>query len=117
VKEKMNPNLLIFGMFVLLVCTSLSGCFESETQSSEEQRFVGTWMMEGMENTITFHSDGSISGAFGDKYEIQDSKFVILTRFAGGYNQEFYNYAFSNNDTRLILININSGVTHSLIKQ
>ena len=113
----MNKNLLICEISVLLVGIFLSGCFESQSQSSEEQRFIGTWIMEEMETTITFYSNGGMNGVFGDEYEIKDGKFVISTRFAGGYKQELYNYTFSNNDTRLILININTEVTHTLIKQ
>jgi hypothetical protein len=113
----MNKNLLICGISTLLVVLVLSGCIESQSQSSEEKRFVGTWNMEGVEKTVIFHSDGDMNVVFGDKYEVKDGKLVILTRFAGGYTQESYDYTFSNNDTRLILINIDTKVIHSLIKQ
>lgn len=108
-------NFLICKISVLLICIGLSGC--TENLSSEEQRFVGTWKMEGMETTITFYSNGGISGFLGDEYEVKDGKFVILTRYAGTTKRELYDYTFSNNDTRLILINIDTEVVHTLIKQ
>jgi hypothetical protein len=48
----MNKNLLICGILFLLVVLVLSACIESQSQSSEEMRFVGTWDMEGTEVTI-----------------------------------------------------------------
>jgi hypothetical protein len=116
-EKKMKKHLILFGVAVLLSGIVISGCFESQSLSSEEKRFVGTWNMDGMESPVTFHSNGEISGFFGEEYEIKDGKLVILKRFAGGYRQESYNYTFSNNDTRLILINIKTEVTHKLIKQ
>jgi hypothetical protein len=108
--------LAVVGIIGLIICVGFSGCFESNNQSNEEQRFVGTWIMEGMETTVTFYSNGVISGFFGDEYEIKDAKLILLSRFAGTTKQESYNYSFSNNDTRLILININTEVIHTLIK-
>jgi hypothetical protein len=114
----MPKNILtVVGITILIICVCLSGCFESDSQSDEEQRFVGTWNMEEMETTVTFYSNGVIGGFFGDEYEIKDDKLIILSRFAGTIKQESYDYSFSNNDTRLILININTEVKHTLIKQ
>jgi hypothetical protein len=48
----MYKNLLICGILFLLVVLVLSACIESQSQSSEEKRFVGTWDMEGTEVTI-----------------------------------------------------------------
>ncbi len=110
----MNKYLFICVLSVIFTDIVFSGCVES--LSSEEQRFIGSWIMEGMESPVTFHSNGEISGFFGEEYEIEDGKLVILKRFAGGYRQESYNYTFSNNDTRLILNNIKTGVTHTLNK-
>lgn len=112
----MKKLLILFGVAVLLICVGLSGCFDRQSLSSEEQRFVGTWDMEGMGSPVIFHSNGQISGFFGEEFEIKDGKLVILKRFAGVYRQESYNYTFSNNDTKLILININREDTHYLIK-
>ncbi len=111
----MNKKLLIFGIAALLICIGLSGCFEG--QSSEEQHFVGTWDMEGMETTITFSSNGAMSGFFVGDYEVKDDKLVTSSRYAGTVKKESYNYTFSNNDTRLILIHLNTKVIHTLIKQ
>lgn len=112
----MKKLLILFGVAVMLICVGLSGCVDSQSLSSEEQRFVGTWDMEGMESPVIFHSNSQISGFFGEEFEIKDGKLVILKRFAGVYRQESYNYTFSNNDTKLILININREDTHYLIK-
>ena len=111
----MNKKLIIFLIFFMLIFICLCGC--SEEQNSEEKRFVGTWKMEEMDTTITFNSNGVISGLFGDEYEIKDNKLIILTRFAGTTKQEFYHYNFSNNDTKVVLLNIDTNVLHTLIKQ
>ncbi len=95
----------------------LSGCFESQSLSIEEQRFVGTWIMKGIDSPFVFYSNGDVNGFFGNEYKVEDGKFIILNRYAGGYIQEFYDYIFSDNDTRLILININTEVIHTLNKQ
>ena len=43
----MYKNLIIIGIAVLFICVVLSGCNEreddSQSQSSEEKRFFGTW--------------------------------------------------------------------------
>jgi len=114
----MKKQLMIIGIIVILLTVGLSGCTETNSLSEEEKRFVGSWIMQGQEDIITFYSDGGMSGSFGgDKYEIKDGKLVILTKISGGYTQELYNYSFSNNDTKLILINININIIHTLIKQ
>ena len=113
----MNKNLLICGISILLVVFVLSGCIENQSQSKEEQRFVGTWKMEGTKINVTFYSNGDMKSVFGDKYEVKDGKLAILSRFAGGYTQELFDYTFSNNDTRLVMINIDTEVIHTLIKQ
>jgi hypothetical protein len=46
----MKKLLILFELAVLLICVGLSGCFDSQSLSSEEQRFVGSWIMEGMAN-------------------------------------------------------------------
>ena len=113
----MNKNLLIWGILFLLFVLVFSGCFESQSQSSEEKRFVGTWDMEGTKVIVKFFSNGEMDAVLGDKYEVKDGKLAILSKFAGGYTQVLYDYTFSNNDTRLVLINIDTEVIHNLIKQ
>jgi hypothetical protein len=113
----MNKNLLIWGILFLLSVLVFSGCIESQSLGSEENLFVGTWEMKGTEKTVIFYSDGGMNVVFGDKFEVKDDQLVILSRFAGGYTQEFYDYTFSYNDTRLVLVNIDTEVVHSLIKQ
>ena len=112
----MNKNILIWAIMVLIVIMFFSGCFENQTQSSEEMRFVGTWDMDGTEVTIKFYSNGEMDSVLGDKYEVKDGKLAILSKFAGGYTQVLYDYSFSNNDTKLVLINLDTEVVHSLIK-
>ena len=106
---------MIYGIFILLICIFFTGCTES--LSNEEQRFIGTWQMEEMNTNITFYSNGDVSDFFGDTFEVKDGKFVILTRFAGGNKQQLYDYSFSDNDTKLVLTNINTQIVHHLIKQ
>ena len=111
----MDNKPMIFLIFFMIICISLSGC--SEELNTEEKRFVGTWKMEEMDTTITFNSNGVISGLFGDEYEIKDDKLIILSRFAGTTKQEFYHYNFSDNYTKVVLLNIDTSVVHTLIKQ
>lgn len=113
----MNKNLLICGILFLLGVLVISGCIESQIQSSEEMRFIGTWDMEGTEVTIKFYSNGEMDAVLGDKYGVKDGKLAILSKFAGGYTQVLYDYSFSYNDTKLVLINLDTEVIHSLIKQ
>jgi hypothetical protein len=113
----MNKNLLIWVILFLIAVLVFSGCFESQGLTNEEKRFVGTWDMEGTEVTINFYSNGEMDTVLGDKYEVKDGKLAILSKFAGGYTQVLYDYSFSNNDTKLVLINLDTEVIHSLIKQ
>jgi hypothetical protein len=115
-----KKKLIICEISVLLIVIILSGCVESQNNeelNNEKQRFVGSWIMEGMETPITLYTNGEISGLTGDEFDIKEGKFVILRRFAGGYLSELYNYSFSNNDTKLVLINIDTEVRHYLVKQ
>ena len=115
----MRKKLIIIGVIVLLITVGLSGCTETNNLSAEQQKFVGTWIMQGPETIVTFYSNGKMSDDLGggDKYEIKDGKLIILTTIPGGYKQDLYNYSFSNYDTKLILININTNIEHTLIKQ
>jgi hypothetical protein len=113
----MKKQIVIVGLVILLIFVGLSGCTETNSLSAEEKKFVGTWIMQGPETIITFYSDGQMGGDLGQKYEIKDGKLAILTEISGGYKQELYNYSFSDNETKLILIDINTNIEHILIKQ
>ena len=113
----MKRQQVIIGIIVLLIIGGLSGCTETNNLSAEEKKFVGTWIMQGRETIITFYSNGRMSGDLGQKYEIKEGKLAILTEIPGGFKQELYNYSFSNNDTKLILIEVNINIEHILIKQ
>ena len=113
----MKKQLIIIGIIVLLITVGLCGCTETNSLSAEEKKFVGTWIMQGPETIITFYSDSRMGGDLGQKYEIKDGKLIILTEISGGYKQELYNYSFSDNETKLILIDINTNIEHILKKQ
>lgn len=113
----MKAYLFISWVSIFLVCIGISGCFEGDELSNEEKRFIGTWDMTGLESPVIFHSNGELDGFVGEEFEVTDGKLAVLKRFAGGYRQELYTYTFTHNDTKLILININSDITHTLTKQ
>lgn len=113
----MNVKSIFCFVSIIILLHCISGCFEEEELNNEENRFVGKWDMVGLESQVIFYSNGELSGFVGEEFKIIDGELAILKRFAGGYKQESYNYNFSNNDTKLILVDIDSGVTHTLIKQ
>ena len=112
----MNKKLIIFGVAVLLICVGLSGCNElTGGQSSEEQKFVGTWKSDNPSaphalagiSKIDFFSDGTFtSGGFlAGVYDIKDGK-LVLTMGEGALVFPF-DYYFSNSGNRLTLIDTN----------
>lgn len=84
---------------------------------TEESRFVGTWKNE-KSGTLIFYSDGTIVlGIIEGTYELKDGKLVIRA-LSGEVNLvSVYDYYFSENDTKLNLIDINSGITTTYTKQ
>lgn len=58
----MNRHLIVLEIAVLLTCVGLSGCSE---QSSEESKFVGTWIDNTGEIDI-FHEDGIVTASIED---------------------------------------------------
>ncbi len=120
----------ILFLVVVLLVVGLSGCEELNIGSgnSEETRFVGTWKttshdsyypISGFENvTYIFFSDGtasySTSGVdFPGTWELKDGKLVAIL---GMY--EVYDYYFSENDTKLILVPISGKIESTvLLKQ
>jgi len=99
----MNKKIVLFGMFVLLVCVGLSGCFENNNQSSVENRFVGTWIdnSSSIESTIDFFSDGeyiSNDPWLGNGYyEVKGGKLVMTVTTAGANLKYSFDYFFSDN--------------------
>lgn len=108
-----KTKILTVGL-ILILCLTFSGC--TQNLSNEEQRFVGTWTIEGMNSTVTFYNDGHVSEFLGDTFEVRDGKLIILTIFAGGDVEDTYDYIFSDNSTTLLLININTGEEINLLK-
>jgi len=128
----MNKNLILILIAVLLICIGLSGCTDilnnnqSNNQSSEESRFVGTWKYtqknywgEYINYTTTFFSDGTLSSTIliGSIYEIKDEKLVLTWYLEGNPYQTVYDYSFSDNDNILTLTLTGSGQSYVFIKQ
>ena len=110
----MDEKLLIFGIVVLLLAVGLSGCNE---QSSEESKFLGTWIDDTGETTI-FHEDGTTTSILGDlqgtgTWKLENDRLIIT--FQGLILT--FDYSFSNNDETLTLINVDTGLTFVNIKQ
>lgn len=82
---------------------------------TEESRFVGTWKTN-MGPTLIFYSDGTCTYGITDTfYEIKDGKLVVKDPESGTVLT--YDYYFSDDDTKLTLIDVNSGITTTYIKQ
>jgi len=105
----MKKQLMIVGIFVILLTVGLSGC-TSNPLNTEKNKFVGTW--NTIYETYTFFSDGtcSISGLSGT-YDIKDGKLVINAMEL----MLTFSYLFSNNDNTLTLTMTNSGLTNSYV--
>lgn len=110
----MNKKILSVVVMLVLLAVLFAGC---NGQSSEENKFVGTW--EASEyNVITFFSDGTCSGGVpGSKYEIKDGKLVFLMYSGGNEFSYAYDYSFSNDDKTLTLTSVNIGNTVVYTKQ
>jgi len=95
----------------------LTGCLNG--QSSEESRFVGTWDLEGYDNSFTFFSDGTMSGLsfVSANYEVKNNKLVISVPMNGASMQSVYYYKFDSNDNHLILTEVSSGSVMIFIKR
>ena len=92
----MKKPLIILGVAVLLICVGLSGCFESDNESSNVlDKFVGKWTSATLllEETITFYSDGTgINNSGPIEWEIKDDQLVIYwhdRRHTAIYDYEF----------------------------
>ena len=111
----MNKNLIILVIAILLICVGfLSGCNE---QSSEESKFLGTWIDDTGETTI-FHENGTTTSILGDlqgtgTWKLENDRLIIT--FQGLILT--FDYSFSNNDETLTLINVDTGLTFVNIKQ
>ena len=109
-------TILVIALMVISV-GFLSGCNESDgdSQSSEENRLVGTWKADNiyttLGKTVTFFSDGTcstsdilpISGLRG-VWEIKDDKLVITHQHS--IINSTYDYYFSENNSKLHLKNV-----------
>lgn len=110
----MTKKLLIVGIVaILLICVGLSGCNE---QSSEENKFLGTWINETGETTI-FHENGTTTSILGDlqgmgTWKLENDRLIITFGLLLTFD-----YSFSNNDETLTLINMDTGLTFVNIKQ
>lgn len=115
----MNKHQIIILVAVLLVVVGLSGCIDTESDTSkekelntEESKFVGTWItnVSGMSFNLTsvFFSDGTGSTHFGEMtWEIKDGKLVIHTP---GVTTEVYEYLFTDNETKIHLTHLTGGI-------
>ena len=106
----MNKKILISGIAILLVCVSLSGCFENR-----DNRFVGTWAHRDYGSIFEYFSDGkgTIQGT-PMTWEIKDGKLVM--KWLDGESALTYNYEFSENNTKLTLTNVNDGSVNYMTK-
>ncbi|GAH17355.1 unnamed protein product [marine sediment metagenome] len=113
----MKKKLLIVGIVaILLICVGLSGCNEQSSESSEENKFLGTWINDVGEITI-FHENGTTTSILGDlqgtgTWKLENDSLIITFGLILTFD-----YSFSNNDETLTLINVDTGLTFVHIKQ
>lgn len=110
----MKKQLIILGVAVLLICVGLSGCFESDNESSNVlDKFVGKWTSASLlyEKTITFFSDGTGFNNSGSiEWEIKDEQLVIY--WHDGNHTAIYDYEFLKDEKYgdiLILSDVDTG--------
>jgi hypothetical protein len=104
----MNKHLIVLIIAVLLICVGLSGCTESQDDTS---KFIGTWLLSSDENVILiFHSDENFEYLGGDvwgTWNISNGNLIMDTiDNSSGYYQEFtleFNYQFSNSYNTLAI--------------
>lgn len=107
----MQKRIVVVLVAILFIVVGLCGCNGFGSQSSEENRFVGTWKHKTYNYDNVFFSDGT--GSWGMTqvsmvWELKDGKLVINTIQGLALA---YDYIFSNNDTILELTSSNISLT------
>ena len=120
----MRQRLVATGMILVLFLMSTCGCVQN---SSEKQKFIGTWVTEVKINpmdgsnytdTVIFYDNGSyatttvgIHHILGN-WSLRNGKLLIDTYYPGAYQ-----YVFSKNNTVLTLTPVAGGAVETLTKQ
>ena len=126
----MKKLLELIGILSLLGCIVLSGCNQiSNLFLSDEDKIVGTWTTDDIwmevPTTLEFFSNGSVSAAIvleTIEFTINDGKWNMkegtLTLDIGDLISETtYSYQFSDDNTKLTLIENQKNDTLILTKQ
>lgn len=131
-ERKMKKKFLIPLVTILLLIVSLCGCFQNEENStklsSEEKRFLGSWAnstkFQGKTITITYNfspnktyevtaESGSDKVSYSGTWKIRDD--ILFIAIEG--RTQSGDYQFLDNDTTLILTDMNTGNNTILKKQ
>jgi len=116
----MNKKFLTTCVLIFLLVLGLTGCSEEKDNSSnpnttEENRFLGTWYNNSW--TITFFSDGTYTESFqADPWEIKDGK-LLLYSDSSKVSFGLFDYNFTDNDSKLTLTQVSNGKITVFIKQ
>lgn len=107
----MKKQLVIIGIFSLMVTVGLSGCNEdSNTLKPEINKFVGHWVDESNSNNIIdFFSNGTckfINNLVSTWNLTNGTLMVTFPNSTRAVSQPF-SYVFSNNDKTLTITNLN----------
>jgi hypothetical protein len=110
----MKKQLVIVGIFFLLVSVGLSGCNQDNNPpSGEKNRFVGTWVNKsaiGLVTTINLFSDStSAYNSLSGTWDVKDATLVVIVGGATPSYYLTYTYVFSDNDSILSLTSTEGG--------
>ncbi len=107
----MKKHLLIVGIVVILLTVGLSGCNEEKVTIADADKFVGKWegyaVYQGVEypdQTLRFYASGHVEilSSTPFMYRVEGNKLYI--DYGEEYNEDIFNYSFSNNYNQLTLI-------------
>lgn len=116
----MKKFLLIFGVAILLIFVNLTGCSDNndnEGNPEVDSRFIGTWKSGAEQlNTFIFSSDGTGEG-LGDFIDWKINNETLEVYMVNRNITISYDFEFLENNTVLILTELNTGIAEAYIKQ
>lgn len=113
----MKTPLITMAVTLIFLFLVLGGCNDLNNISSEEEKFIGTWVTIG-ENPLSFNFSSDGTGSFSGaslNWELKDGKFVI--KLMPGEVIFTYDYSFLDNGNTLTLTDLQVGKSLIYYKQ